>query len=107
MKASTARRLVHGYWLAEIEAAVYFYCLEALQNIAKYASEAIIRLRRSNGDFTFEVVNEGRGFDPANARGSGLTNMHDRVEAVGGALVVTSTPGSGTTIRGRIPVERA
>jgi signal transduction histidine kinase len=97
-----------GRYPSEIEAAVYFCCLEALQNVAKYASanEAIIRLGRSNGDLTFEVVDDGRGFDPANAGGSGLTNMHDRVEAVGGALVVSSTPGSGTTIRGRIPVER-
>ena len=97
-----------GRYPSEIEAAVYFCCLEALQNIAKYASanEAIIRLGRSNGDLTFEVVDDGRGFDPATAGGSGLTNMRDRVEAVGGALVVSSTPGSGTTIRGRIPVER-
>jgi signal transduction histidine kinase len=98
-----------GRYPSEIEAAVYFCCLEALQNIAKYASanEAIIRLGRSNGDLTFEVVDDGRGFDLATAGGSGLTNMHDRIEAVGGALIVTSTPGSGTTIRGRIPVERA
>jgi signal transduction histidine kinase len=98
-----------GRYPSEIEAAVYFCCLEALQNIAKYASanEAIIRLGRSNGDLTFEVVDDGRGFDLATAGGSGLTNMHDRIEAVGGALIVTSTPGSGTTIRGRIPVESA
>ena len=97
-----------GRYPSEIEAAVYFCCLEALQNIAKYASanEAIIRLGRSNGDLTFEVVDDGRGFDPATAGGSGLTNMRDRVEAVGGVLVVSSAPGSGTTIRGRIPVER-
>jgi signal transduction histidine kinase len=98
-----------GRYPSEIEAAVYFCCLEALQNIAKYAgaNEAIIRLRRSSGDLMFEVVDDGRGFDLTTAGGSGLTNMHDRVEAVGGALIVTSTPGSGTTIRGRIPVESA
>jgi signal transduction histidine kinase len=98
-----------GRYPSEIEAAVYFCCLEALQNVAKYAgaNEAIIRLGRSNGDLTFEVVDDGQGFDRATTGGSGLTNMRDRVEAVGGALIVTSTPGSGTTIRGRIPVERA
>jgi signal transduction histidine kinase len=98
-----------GRYPSEIEAAVYFCCLEALQNVAKYAgaNEAIVRLGRSNGDLTFEVVDDGQGFDRATAGGSGLTNMRDRVEAVGGALIVTSTPGSGTTIRGRIPVERA
>ncbi len=75
-----------GRYPSEIEAAVYFCCLEALQNIAKYANanEATIRLGRSNGDLTFEVVDDGRGFDPATAGGSGLTNMRDRVEAVGG-----------------------
>jgi signal transduction histidine kinase len=98
-----------GRYPSEIEAAVYFCCLEALQNIAKYADahDARIRLERSNGDLTFEVVDDGRGFDLATAGGSGLMNMRDRVEAVGGALVVSSTPGTGTTIRGRIPVERA
>ena len=90
----------------EIEAAVYFCCLEALQNIAKYADAngATIHLGRSNGDLTFEVADDGRGFDPATAVGSGLTNMRDRVEAIGGVLEVSSVPGSGTTIRGRVPV---
>lgn len=98
-----------GRYRPEIEAAIYFCCLEALQNIAKYAeaNDATIRLGRSNGDVTFEVTDDGRGFDPATAEGSGLTNMRDRVEAVGGALDVSSAPGSGTTVRGRIPVERA
>jgi len=96
-----------GRYPSEIEAAVYFCCLEALQNIAKYADahDASIRLGRSNGDLTFEVQDDGRGFDQGTVSGSGLTNMRDRVEAVGGTLHVSSVPGSGTTIRGRIPVE--
>ena len=91
---------------SEIEAAVYFCCLEALQNIAKYADarHATIRLGRSNGDLTFEVEDDGRGFDQGVVSGSGLTNMRDRVEAVGGTFVVSSVPGSGTTVGGRIPV---
>ena len=94
---------------SEIEAAVYFCYLEALQNVAKYASakEAIIRLGRSNGDLTFEVVDDGRGFDPANVGGSGLTNMHDRVEAVGGTLEIQSEPSIGTTVTGRVPISPA
>jgi signal transduction histidine kinase len=97
-----------GRYPSEIEAAVYFCCLEAMQNIAKYAnaSDATIRLGRSNGDLTFEVVDDGRGFDPATAGGSGLTNMRDRVEAVGGTLEIQSEPGIGTTVLGRVPVER-
>jgi signal transduction histidine kinase len=98
-----------GRYPSEIEAAVYFCCLEALQNIAKYASanEAIIRLGRSNGDLTFEVVDDGRGFDPATAGGSGLTNMRDRVEAVGGTLEIQSEPGIGTSVTGRVPISPA
>ena len=98
-----------GDYPSEIEAAVYFCCLEALQSIAKYASanEAIIRLGRSNGDLTFEVVDDGRGFDPASVGGSGLTNMHDRVEAVGGTLEIQSEPGIGTTVTGRVPISPA
>jgi signal transduction histidine kinase len=95
-----------GRYPSEIEAAVYFCCLEALQNIAKYADahDATIRLGRSNGDLTFEVEDDGRGFDQGTVSGSGLTNMRDRVEAVGGTFVVSSVPGSGTTVGGRIPV---
>jgi signal transduction histidine kinase len=95
-----------GRYPSEIEAAVYFCCLEALQNIAKYADahDARIRLERSNGHLTFEVQDDGRGFEQGTVGGSGLTNMRDRVEAVGGTLHVSSAPGSGTTIRGRIPV---
>ena len=96
-----------GRYPSEIEAAIYFCCLEAMQNIAKYAEakDATIRLERSNGDLTFEIEDDGRGFDPGSTTGSGLTNMRDRIEAVGGTLHVSSVPGSGTTIRGRIPVE--
>ena len=95
-----------GRYPSEIEAAVYFCCLEALQNIAKYAdaNDATIRLGHSNGDLTFEVEDDGRGFDQGVLSGSGLTNMRDRVEAVGGTFVVSSVPGSGTTVGGRIPV---
>jgi signal transduction histidine kinase len=91
----------------EIEAAVYFCALEALQNAAKYAQATSIELRLEHRDehLGFEVADDGHGFDPARARGSGLTNMRDRVEALGGVLEVISTSGSGATIRGRIPVE--
>jgi signal transduction histidine kinase len=91
----------------EIEAAVYFCCLEALQNIAKYAnaSRATIGLERTNGHLTFRVADDGVGFEPSAAHGSGLTNMRDRLEALGGSLGVESAPERGTTIRGAIPVE--
>jgi signal transduction histidine kinase len=95
-----------GRYAQEVEAAVYFSCLEALQNIAKYAdaTSARIRLRRGEGDLTFEVTDDGRGFDAANApRGSGLQGMADRMEALGGSITIESAIGKGTTVIGRVP----
>jgi signal transduction histidine kinase len=95
-----------GRYPQEVEAAVYFSCLEALQNVAKYA-EAIgtrIRLRATDGELVFEVDDDGRGFDAANApRGSGLQGMADRLEALGGRIEIESAPGKGTTVIGRVP----
>ncbi len=91
----------------ELEAAVYFCCLEALQNVGKYAyaSQASIRLSAADGSLDFVVHDDGGCFDTATTpRGSGLTNMTDRIEALGGNLVVDSTPGSGTRIMGSLPV---
>jgi len=104
--ASVQASGVHRY-PQEIEAAVYFCALEALQNAAKYAEATSVdlRLEHRDGHLAFEIADDGHGFDPAWARGSGLTNMRDRVEALGGVLEVISTSGSGATIRGRIPVE--
>jgi signal transduction histidine kinase len=95
-----------GRYPQDVEAAVYFCALEALQNVAKYAgaTSARIRLQASNGTLGFEVEDDGRGFDPAAVSGSGLTNMRDRLDALGGALEVRSSAGGGTTISGRIPV---
>ena len=91
----------------EIEAAIYFSCLEALQNVAKYAdaSRATVRVRADGRALTFEVVDDGRGFDPsANGYGTGLQGIADRLGALDGTLDVDSAPGRGTTIRGRVPV---
>jgi signal transduction histidine kinase len=90
-----------------VEATVYFCTLEALQNVAKYAESdrTVIRLSQSNGSLSFEVVDEGRGFEPnAVATGSGLQGMADRLAAVGGSLEIRSAPGRGTTVAGRVPV---
>ncbi len=95
-----------GRYTQEIEATVYFCCLEALQNVAKYsgAAGARIRLAQSNGVVEFSIADDGAGFDPATVRrGAGLTNMRDRLEALGGALVITSEPGAGTTLAGSVP----
>ena len=91
----------------ETEAAVYFCCLEALQNVAKYAraSQASVRLSAANGSLDFAVQDDGAGFDPAaTPKGSGLTNMTDRIDALGGSLELTSAPGEGTRIKGSLPI---
>jgi signal transduction histidine kinase len=101
------RGLGDGRLPVEVEAAVYFSALEALQNAAKHAgaTRVVVRLDRGDGDLTFSVSDDGRGFQPTSARrGSGLQNLADRLEALGGTLEVEAAPGAGATIRGRIPV---
>src|SRR4249919_1550699 len=96
-----------GRYAPEVEAAVYFSCLEALQNVAKYsqASSATVILAKSNGHLTFEVVDDGRGFDPAAERtGTGLQGIADRLGALHGEVTIRSKPGAGTRVRGRIEV---
>jgi signal transduction histidine kinase len=91
----------------EVEGAIYFCCLEALQNVAKYAEATHVRLRVWSADSTlgFAVEDDGKGFDPATVvRSSGLQNMRDRLEALGGSLEIEGAPGQGTTIQGRVPV---
>lgn len=96
-----------GRYPQEVEAAVYFCVLEALQNVAKYAnaSRASVILEGGNGSLSFEVVDDGSGFDNAVVeRGAGLQNMEDRVEALGGSLTVSSSLGMGTAIKGEVPI---
>jgi signal transduction histidine kinase len=91
----------------EVEAAVYFSCLEALQNVAKYAeaSSTTVILAQTNGHLTFEVMDDGRGFDPTAERtGTGLQGIADRLGALHGEVTIRSEPGAGTRVRGRIEV---
>ncbi len=91
----------------ETESAVYFCCLEAMQNVAKHgdgASRVGIELHR-DGELRFAVVDNGCGFLPGGtATGSGLTGMRDRLAAVGGELRIESAPGAGTRVVGRVPL---
>ena len=96
-----------GRYPQEVEAAVYFCCLEALQNVAKYSGAASARLCLSAAGprLSFKVTDDGRGFDPAaTAYGTGLQGMTDRLEALGGSVEIRSRPGEGTTVAGCIPV---
>jgi signal transduction histidine kinase len=93
----------------EIEAALYFCVLEALQNVAKYAhaSAARITLGHDGQHLTFTVTDDGTGFDQATTpMGTGLQGMTDRLAALGGTLDITSIPGHGTKVTGRVPATR-
>jgi signal transduction histidine kinase len=95
-----------GRYPQDAEAAVYFCCLEALQNVGKYAgaSSVAIRLGHVAGELTFEVADDGVGFDAlVGSYGTGLQGMDDRLSAIGGSLEVRSAPGAGTTVAGRVP----
>ncbi len=97
-----------GRYPREIESAVYFSVLEAMQNVAKYAqaSHVAVRLRPENGSLTFSVTDDGRGFHKATTPyGMGLQNMSDRLAALGGSFDVRTAPGEGTTVLGRVPAD--
>jgi signal transduction histidine kinase len=94
----------------DIESAAYFVCLEALQNVAKHAqgaSGAVIEIS-DNGSLLLEVRDDGAGFDPSEVRnGTGLTNISDRLAAVGGELSVKSGAGHGTRVSATIPLAKS
>jgi signal transduction histidine kinase len=95
-----------GRYPQDTEAAVYFCCLEALQNTAKYAhaTSARICLQAQNGLLRFTVSDDGAGYDARHTpMGSGLRNMADRLAALGGRLQIRSAPGHGTTITAQLP----
>jgi signal transduction histidine kinase len=96
-----------GRYPQEVEAAAYFSCLEALQNVGKYASasRAIVTLSDGDGRLRFDVADDGTGFDPSQVGyGTGLQGIADRLGALAGSLSVTSAPTDGTTVSGVIPV---
>jgi signal transduction histidine kinase len=98
-----------GRYPLDIEATVYFCCLEALQNVAKYATatRALVTLTEEDGMLSFSVQDDGQGFDPqVTMFGSGLRNMVDRVSAARGVIDISSAPGQGTTITGHVPARQ-
>lgn len=96
-----------GRYPQEVEAAVYFCVLEAIQNASKYshADDVRVTLQGGNGTLAFKVFDNGDGFDPTTrTTGRGLTNMTDRLDALGGTLTVESAPGAGTKVAGSVHV---
>jgi signal transduction histidine kinase len=97
-----------GRYADAIEVAVYFCCVEAIQNVVKHGgpgAEAVVRFWEDGELLRFEVADSGMGFDVESVTtASGLVNMSDRIEAVGGNLTVRSRVGLGTSIQGRVPI---
>jgi signal transduction histidine kinase len=87
------------------EVALYYVAAEALANVAKYAAadSAEIRLRRADGWAEIVIADDGVGGARADG-GSGIRGLADRVEALDGQLSLESPPGSGTTLRARVPL---
>jgi signal transduction histidine kinase len=96
-----------GRYAPEVESAVYFCCLEALQNATKHARGAsMVSISAGGGDgLRFEVSDDGPGFAEDSVRpGMGFVNMRDRLAAVGGELTISSSVGGGTRIIGAVPL---
>jgi signal transduction histidine kinase len=96
-----------GRYQAEIEAATYFCCLEAMQNAMKHGGnlKRITVTLNVDGDLHFEVRDDGVGFvQNGGPAGSGLTSMRDRLAAVGGLLDIRTAPGTGTSVSGTVPL---
>ncbi len=100
-----------GRYGNDIEAAVYFCTLEALQNAGKHAGEgasASVVVVDSGDSLRFEITDDGAGFDTSTGAGAGhgFINMADRLGAFGGRVDVTSSPTKGTTVVGFIPLTK-
>ena len=94
----------------DVEAALYFCCVEAMQNAVKHARARSIRLACGNDASTLwiSVTDDGIGFDPATtSAGRGIDNIRDRLGAIGGDLELITTRDAGVTVRGSAPVNGA
>jgi signal transduction histidine kinase len=98
-----------GRYHPDVEAAVYFFCLEALQNAGKHAgedAEAVVKVWREDGLLRFSVSDNGAGFDAKDfTGGAGFTNLSDRLGAIGGSFHLDTAPGKGTKLEGWIPAD--
>jgi signal transduction histidine kinase len=117
VEARTARlpfsvRVVAGPDLRErrfgddVEGAAYFVVCEALTNVAKHAggTDTEVSMSDGNGELSVVVCDRGTGFVRKGRTGAGLTNLRDRVEALGGRLVIDSAPGEGTSVSAHLPI---
>jgi signal transduction histidine kinase len=90
----------------DVESAVYYSCLEAIQNATKHGGpdlHIVVTLRQDDDQLRFDVEDDGAGFDAEWVTGTGIQNMQDRLGALGGHLTVRTAPGQGTVVSGRVP----
>jgi signal transduction histidine kinase len=96
-----------GRFAPEVEAAVYYCCLEAVQNALKHAGRDVhvsISLYTDADRLCLKVRDDGPGFEVADTDdGVGLQNMRDRLSTVGGRIEITSQPGQGTLVAATAP----
>ena len=96
---------------AELESALYYCCVEAIQNATKHGGARVrvaVVLRGNEDELRFEVSDDGPGFDSSAAHdGMGLQNMRDRLGALDGRLTIVTSAGHGTIVSGSIPLRRA
>ena len=92
----------------DIELAAFYCISEAVTNAMKHAHPPItITLTQTPTTLTFTITDTGPGFNPdTTPHGSGLLNMHDRLDTIGGTLTITSQPNTHTTIHATIPTTR-
>ena len=90
----------------DVEGAAYFVVCEALTNVAKHAdgSGTEVGMTNGNGELSVVVTDRGSGFVANGRKGTGLTNLRDRVEALGGRLIIETAPGRGTSVSAHLPV---
>jgi signal transduction histidine kinase len=96
-----------GRYPPAVESTAYFCCVEAIQNAAKHApgAQVGVRLWCEDDALLFEIRDDGPGFSPdVTAPGAGITNMRDRVGALGGTLRVGADPGAGARVTGALPL---
>jgi signal transduction histidine kinase len=92
----------------QIEVAAFYTVSEALTNAAKHSRAAVVHVRAEVIDGSLHVTVSDNGVGGADpSTGSGLVGLSDRVEALGGTIVLTSPPGEGTSLALRLPIHRA
>ncbi|MEO3872071.1 ATP-binding protein [Nonomuraea sp. B12E4] len=107
---TTVRAAGIGRYPPEIEINIYFCLLEAMQNAIKHAGEkATVTIDlRDEGGLSFDFRDDGDGSSPERIRsGHGITNMYDRLGAIGGTLTIDTSPGAGVHLHGEIPAGTA